>query len=248
MTIATPCRNCTTPLAGRWCHACGQDSRDPLRALGVLLEEWLDSALSWDSRLLRTLELLFRAPGALTDEFVAGRRAAYLGPVRLYVLASIVYAATYVAFGGEASLLYLISGGDLIAGQSDVARIEGWLSLALLALMPLAAVGMALAFRAPGIGFVQHLVFVFHLNSTVLLLWAAGCPVGWVAYHAGGPIAEITTAMGVNLVVFFYGFRAARRHYRRNDLDAFLRLCLYGVLSTAMLRGIVILLELAAGR
>jgi hypothetical protein len=241
------CLNCATPLAGRWCHACGQDSRDPLRAVGTLLEELLDSALSWDSRVARTFRLLVTQPGALTDEFVAGRRAGYLGPVRLYVLASIVYAATYVAFGGEASLLYLISGGDLIAGHGDVARIEGWLSLALLGLMPFAAVATALTFRAPGIGFVEHLVFTLHLNSLVLLLWAAGCPLGAIAFRAGGALAEIATAMAVNLVVFFYGFRAARRHYHRSDLDAFLRLCLYGMLSVGMLRGVVVLIERAAG-
>ena len=79
------------PLAGRWCHACGQDSRDPLRDFGALTGELLDSLFGWDSRLVRTLRLLCASPGALSEAFTNGQRARYIGPLRLYLLVSVKY-------------------------------------------------------------------------------------------------------------------------------------------------------------
>jgi len=240
MDAPARCRNCDALLHGRWCHACGQDSRDPLRAFGALLEEFLDSALSLDSRLVRTLRVLVTRPGHLTDEFVAGRRARYLGPVRLYLLASVVYVATYAAFGGEASLTYLAGGGDIVAGHGELTRLQRWLSLLLLLLMPLAAFVAAVTFRRRGVLLVQHSVWVLHVTSFTLLAWSVGCALSQPAFRWWGGAGEIGASMAANLVVFFYGFRAARDHYRRTDLDAFWRVCAYGLLSAAALRGIVL--------
>ncbi|MGH8275723.1 MAG: DUF3667 domain-containing protein [Steroidobacteraceae bacterium] len=44
-----------------------------------------------DSRLWRTLAALLARPGFLTREFLAGRRASYLPPVRLYLVLSVVF-------------------------------------------------------------------------------------------------------------------------------------------------------------
>jgi hypothetical protein len=44
-----------------------------------------------DSRLWRTLWLLWFKPGKLTQEFVVGRRAAYLPPFRLYLVLSVIF-------------------------------------------------------------------------------------------------------------------------------------------------------------
>ena len=44
-----------------------------------------------DSRLWRTLAALLLRPGYLTREFLAGRRARYLPPVRLYLVISLVF-------------------------------------------------------------------------------------------------------------------------------------------------------------
>jgi hypothetical protein len=56
-----------------------------------LMHELLEGLTHSDSRLWRTLVLLWFKPGKLTQEFVAGRRAAYLPPFRLYLILSIVF-------------------------------------------------------------------------------------------------------------------------------------------------------------
>jgi hypothetical protein len=45
----------------------------------------------WDGRLASTLRALIRRPGMLTREFLEGRRARYISPLRLYLIASLVY-------------------------------------------------------------------------------------------------------------------------------------------------------------
>lgn len=55
-----------------------------------------------DSRLWRTLLCLWTRPGRLTQEFVAGRRAAYLPPFRLFLVLSVTFflVASLVPSGG----------------------------------------------------------------------------------------------------------------------------------------------------
>ena len=56
-----------------------------------LVHELMEGLLHTDSRLWRTLKLLLLKPGRLTEEFVAGRRMAYLPPFRLYLVVSIIF-------------------------------------------------------------------------------------------------------------------------------------------------------------
>jgi hypothetical protein len=45
----------------------------------------------WDGRLASTLSALVRRPGMLTHEFLEGRRARYISPLRVYLVASLAY-------------------------------------------------------------------------------------------------------------------------------------------------------------
>ena len=47
--------------------------------------------LGWDGKLPASLRALLTKPGFLTEEFLAGRRARWLSPLRLYLICSVVY-------------------------------------------------------------------------------------------------------------------------------------------------------------
>src|SRR4051794_27231601 len=87
----THCENCGAPLAGRYCSQCGQAAIDYRRSFRHVILDVLDSFLSWDSKIFATIGLLMVRPWQLTNEFVAGRRIRYLHPLRLYLLASILF-------------------------------------------------------------------------------------------------------------------------------------------------------------
>src|ERR1700693_1470754 len=87
----THCENCGAQLTGRYCAQCGQTARDYRRSLRHVIIDVLDSFLNWDSKFFATIGLLIVKPWRLTNEFLAGKRVRYLHPLRLYLLASILF-------------------------------------------------------------------------------------------------------------------------------------------------------------
>jgi hypothetical protein len=85
------CLNCGAPLTGRYCANCSQAADVHVPSTRELLHEALEGVTHSDSRLWRTLQLLWFNPGKLTQEFVAGRRASYLPPFRLYLVLSVIF-------------------------------------------------------------------------------------------------------------------------------------------------------------
>jgi hypothetical protein len=61
----------------------------------VLGREFVEEYFSYDAKVWRTLKGLVVRPGFLTREYLAGRRARYLRPLRLYLTVSLAY---FVAF------------------------------------------------------------------------------------------------------------------------------------------------------
>jgi hypothetical protein len=97
----THCENCGAPLSGPYCGQCGQPAIDYRRSFGHVLVDVLNEFLNWDSKFFATIALLIVKPWRLTNEFVAGHRVRYVHPLRLYLLASILFffAVNYGAKG-----------------------------------------------------------------------------------------------------------------------------------------------------
>lgn len=93
------CANCGRSFSGRFCPDCGQDLEDIRRPFAEMARDFLGDFFAFDARLWRTLVPLFSRPGQLTVDYIEGRRARYVPPLRLYVFAGFVY-FTIVAIGG----------------------------------------------------------------------------------------------------------------------------------------------------
>src|SRR6266704_6236685 len=87
----THCENCGAELAGPHCAQCGQAAIDYRRSFRHVIVDVLDSFLNWDSKFFTTIALLIVKPWRLTNEFLAGKRVRYVNPLRLYLLASILF-------------------------------------------------------------------------------------------------------------------------------------------------------------
>jgi Protein of unknown function (DUF3667) len=85
------CLNCGAVLTGRYCANCSQAADVHVPSTRELLHQALEGITHSDSRLWRTLYFLWFKPGKLTQEFVAGRRASYLPPFRLYLVLSVIF-------------------------------------------------------------------------------------------------------------------------------------------------------------
>jgi hypothetical protein len=103
------CANCGAELSGEYCAACGQRHEPHIHTVAHFAGEAFESISHADSRLWRTLWLLFARPGFLTKEFFAGRRAAYLPPFRLYLVLSVLFFLVTGLPSGEPSDLISVS-------------------------------------------------------------------------------------------------------------------------------------------
>ena len=98
MGVGTPessdrkrCLNCDAPLAGVYCASCGQRDSRPNPTLREFADEWFTEMFHWDGKLPSTVKTLLLEPGRLTEDFLAGRRARWLSPLRLYIICSIAF-------------------------------------------------------------------------------------------------------------------------------------------------------------
>jgi hypothetical protein len=88
---ARNCLNCGAPLGGEYCSSCGQRARSPNPTLGEFADEVSQEVFHWDGKFPATLRALLLKPGLLTVDFLAGRRARWLSPLRVYLTCSIAY-------------------------------------------------------------------------------------------------------------------------------------------------------------
>ena len=93
------CANCGRSFSGRFCPDCGQDLEDIRRPFAEIARHFLGDFFAFDARIWRTLVPLFTRPGGLTVDYIEGRRARYVPPLKLYVFAAFLY-FTIVAIGG----------------------------------------------------------------------------------------------------------------------------------------------------
>ncbi len=85
------CENCGAALTGHWCSQCGQAAVDYHRSFRHVIWDILDALLNWDSKFFTSIGLLIAKPWRLTNDFVSGKRVRYFHPLRLYLLASILF-------------------------------------------------------------------------------------------------------------------------------------------------------------
>jgi len=90
-TIGATCLNCGAELAGPFCSGCGQKAVHPKPTLHELLHDALEEFLHFDGKIVQTLRTLVTKPGQLTLDVVAGRRARYIAPLRLYLTISVLF-------------------------------------------------------------------------------------------------------------------------------------------------------------
>ena len=111
------CLNCGVELQGEFCHACGQKAASGHLGMHDFVHEATHEFLHLDGKILQTVKLLVAKPGELTRQFLAGRRARFISPVRLYLTFSLIFFTLAAVLPRGTSQIAQI--------QGDVNRLEG---------------------------------------------------------------------------------------------------------------------------
>jgi hypothetical protein len=198
------CQNCHTPLDGSFCPNCGQRDVDLERPTRQLVAELLKETFDVDGRAFRSVKALLLHPGALTSEFLAGRRRLYTSPIRLYLVISVSF---FVLAAWLASQGILLDPGQ--HPQHDAATQARFMSDELprlmFALLPLFALLLKILFSNRL--YFDHIIFSIHLHSAAYITLAFMLPLEEIAEDHWLPlIAQIA------LLVYFLSYLVISIH------------------------------------
>jgi hypothetical protein len=96
------CANCNAPLAGAYCHRCGQAAHVH-RSLLHMVEEGIHGVLHFDTKSWRTLPLLIGRPGLLTRRYIEGQRVRYVSPLALFLFSVFLLFFVFSLLGSKES-------------------------------------------------------------------------------------------------------------------------------------------------
>lgn len=86
------CANCGEAMHGEYCVACGQRRfRPEHRRFAHLVAESVGAITDLDGRLWRSIRALMLQPGRIARDWIDGRRTYWISPVRLFLLANLIY-------------------------------------------------------------------------------------------------------------------------------------------------------------
>ena len=94
------CLNCGATVIGKYCHVCGQENVEPKETLWHMVTHFFNDITHFDGSFFTTLKDLLFKPGFLSKEYMKGRRASYLHPVRMYVFTSAIFFLLFFSLFG----------------------------------------------------------------------------------------------------------------------------------------------------
>lgn len=92
------CLNCGTIVQGKYCHNCGQENIEPKESFWDLVKHFFYDITHFDGKFFHSIRYLVTKPGFLPREYVLGRRATYLNPVRMYIFTSAFFFLLFFTF------------------------------------------------------------------------------------------------------------------------------------------------------
>lgn len=92
------CLNCGTIVQGKFCQNCGQENVVPKETFWHMVTHFFYDITHFDSNFFTTVKDLLFKPGFLSKEYMKGRRASYLHPIRMYVFTSAIFFLLFFSF------------------------------------------------------------------------------------------------------------------------------------------------------
>ena len=92
------CLNCHIAVKGRFCHRCGQENIEPKESVWDLISHFFKDITHFDGKFFNSLKFLVTKPGFLSKEYMIGRRASYINPIRMYIFTSAIFFLIFFSF------------------------------------------------------------------------------------------------------------------------------------------------------
>lgn len=116
------CANCDAVLTGAFCANCGQEAHLHHASTREFLHEFIGHYVALEGKLWGTMSRLLFRPGALTNEYIRGRRVRFVQPLRIYLTLSLLFFALLKFTGGFEPVLdekARPAGAEVVATAAD---------------------------------------------------------------------------------------------------------------------------------
>ncbi|MGE0446401.1 MAG: DUF3667 domain-containing protein [Vicinamibacterales bacterium] len=171
------CLNCGAEISGPFCSECGQKATPLGPTFQDVVRELVHELLHLDGKFPSSMRLLLTRPGALTVEYLAGRRTRYLSPLRLYLICSVVFFAVSALISSQPVFsdedrAEFIEGGVVDPEVRLQAAMTEAVPRTMFVLVPLCAwLVMAVTHRSKRT-FPEHLWFALHVHAAYFMFGA----------------------------------------------------------------------------
>lgn len=160
------CKSCAATLSGTYCGQCGQKVIQHRITLRTVFQEAFNEITNVDRGLLYTFFMLFKKPGQVVLDFLAGRTVKYASPFKYLFFWTAVSTLIYIGFGFYDQQ---IAGMDGLVPQSEdqevnevAALYNDWMKqnfqLISILYIPLFAIFTRYFFKQSGLNYAEHLV------------------------------------------------------------------------------------------
>lgn len=83
------CLNCGRYVEVRYCSNCGQENIINRPSFYYLFTTFFRDLVNYDSNFWKTISILFFKPGAIVNQYLAGKRSSFVSPIKLYFFVSL---------------------------------------------------------------------------------------------------------------------------------------------------------------
>jgi len=118
------CLNCGTTVPGKYCHVCGQENIEPKETFLGMVSHFFNDITHFDGKFFTTLKDLAFMPGFLSAEYMKGRRASYLNPVRMYVFTSAIFFLIFFSISDPKDAFKITEGNEPMSREARDSAIR----------------------------------------------------------------------------------------------------------------------------
>ena len=226
--METVCGNCGAAMGGAFCHVCGQKATGPDVSLHDFFHEAFHEFAHVDGKIVQTLRLLLTKPGLLTKEFLSGRRARYVSPLRVYLVCSLLFFALAALAPEAAQPFFRVTKADGEAGldpaavqrlrdaasrQASIAIIHDF-PRAMFALMPAFGLLTWVLYRKARPFYAAHLYYSIHFHAFMFVVLTVSLVIALVGGRYGRAFAGLGPVM-----ILIYHFTSLRRVFGGSRLQ-----------------------------
>ncbi len=168
VVVTQKCANCDTPLHGKFCAKCGQNSfyeRLSFRHVGQFIAETFGG---FDAGYWKTFKAMTTRPGEMCSEFVEGRHKSYMNPLKYYLIsiAGYLFFFNWFPINMDAWMETVATDPEARAATEQYMQLmfDNFKWTALITAIPLPFI-LRLFFRKSGRTVLDNAILVLYINA-----------------------------------------------------------------------------------